>query len=135
MENDVELSMAMMVSMHDWRGKAESYTLNLTLSELMSTTRFCGASDPKDKVFALLSLASDVDLSVFEIDYGMSWREISLRLTQHTVSQSNTLDILHWKGIAEPTAQLDVLPSWVPDLSSPALLAPLNLTIGQIEAI
>lgn len=73
-----------------------------------------------------MSLASDVDLSVFETDYGMSWRDISLRLTQHTISQSNTLDILHWKGIAEPTSQLDVLSSWVPDFSSPALLAPLN---------
>ena len=125
-EDDVELSMAMMVSMHDWRGKAESYTLNLTLSELMSTTRFCGASDSKDRIFALLSLASDVDLSVFGIDYRMSWRDISLHLTQYTISQSNTLDILHWKGIAEPTSQLDVLLSWVPDFSSPALLAPLN---------
>lgn len=43
-DDDVELSMAMMVSMHDWRGKFESYTLNLTLSKLMSITRFCGAS-------------------------------------------------------------------------------------------
>lgn len=124
-QEDVELSIAMMVSMDDWRGKLESDIFNLTLSELLSNTRFCGASDPKDKVFALLSLASDVDLSIFEIDYEMSWRDISVRLARHTISQSNALDILRWIGIPEPSAQVDPLPSWVPDLSSPALLAPI----------
>ncbi|CAF9915090.1 hypothetical protein IMSHALPRED_002338 [Imshaugia aleurites] len=35
-------------------------------------TKFCGARDPKDKVSALLALASDVDLDTFHIDYRMS---------------------------------------------------------------
>lgn len=39
-EEDVEHSIAMMVSMDDWRGKAESRIFNLTLSELLSNTRF-----------------------------------------------------------------------------------------------
>lgn len=38
-EEDVEHSIAMMVSMDDWRGKAESRIFNLTLSELLSNTR------------------------------------------------------------------------------------------------
>ena len=124
-EEDVELSIAMMVSMDDWRGKVESNIFNLTLSKLLSNTRFCGASDPKDKVFALLSLASDVDLNAFRIDYSMSWRDISIGLTRHTISQSNTLDILRWIGISGNPTQMDSLPSWVPDLSSPPLLAPI----------
>ena len=124
-DEDIELSIAMMIAMNDWRGKAESDIFNLTLAELLSNTRFCGASDPKDKVFALLALASDVDLDIFQIDYGMSWRNLSVCLARHTISQSNTLDILRWKGLSRPTPQVDNLPSWVPDLSSPALLAPI----------
>lgn len=122
---DVELSIAMMLAMNDWRGKRESNMFSLTLSELLSNTRFCGASDPKDKVFALLALASDVDLNTFDIDYRMSWIDISMRLARHTISQSNTLDILRWIGLSRPTPQADSLSSWAPDLSSPALLAPL----------
>ena len=124
-EEEVELSIAMLVSMDDWRGKIESNIFNLTLCELLSNTRFCGASDPKDKVFALLSLASDVDLNSFDIDYEMSWRDLSVHLARHTIAQSNTLDILRWIGIPQPSGQVDTLPSWVPNLSSPAMLAPL----------
>lgn len=91
----------------------------------MSITRFCGASDPKDKVFALLALASDVDLNAFDIDYRMSWIDISVGLARHTILQSNTLDILSWIGLSRPTPQVDVLPSWVPDMSSTVLLAPI----------
>ena len=66
-----------------------------------------------------------MDLNTFDIDYEMSWRDISVGLARHTISQSNTLGILRWKGISKPTGQVDALPSWVPDLSSPPLLAPI----------
>lgn len=46
-------------------------------------------------------------------------------LARNTISQSTTLDILRWKGISKPSGQVDALPSWVPDLSSSPLLAPI----------
>ena len=125
-EEHVELSMAMMVSMNGWRTKVESNVFSLTLSELMAVTKYCGAEEPKDKIFALLALASDVDISTFEIDYGHTWIDVCVRLTRHTISQSNTLDILRCIGLAGRTAVEIPLPSWVPDLSSPALLLPIH---------
>ena len=115
----------MMYNMNNWRGRVENNLFNLTLSELLSVTRFCGAKDSIDKVFALLAIAWDVDLSSFRIDDGMSWTDLSVRLTQHTASQSNALDILRLIGLPRPNPQGDSFPSWVPNLSSSALLAPI----------
>ena len=122
-EENAEVSMAMTV-MDDWRGKVESNIFNSFPYDFLSSTRFCGTNDPKDRVFALLVLASDVDLNTFDIDYEMSWVDISVSLARHTVSQSNTLNILRWIEISRITPQVDRLPSMVPDLSSPALLTP-----------
>lgn len=72
MEENAQLSIAMTVVMHYWRGKVGSTIFDLSLSDLLSSTKFCGARDPKDKVSALLALASDVDLDTFHIDYRMS---------------------------------------------------------------
>lgn len=101
MEEDVEHSIAMMVSMDDWRGKAESRIFNLTLSELLSNTRFGGASDPKDKVFALLSLASDVDLKVSTMKcHGGIYLWVS-----HDIPFHKALHLISYVGKESPNPQ------------------------------
>lgn len=124
-DDNTDLSMAMVSIMSDFRHSIDIKSLTVPLSNLLYQTQNCGATDPKDKVFALLSLTSDVK-SDFEINYEWSWSEISKRLTRHTIQESRTLDLLRCVGTRTPTPEGDVLPSWVPDLSGLITTPPLH---------
>jgi len=98
-EEELELSMAMMLVMHQWRGRSRNRAPIKPLSELFSRTKLSGASEPKDKVFALLALASDVNIDTFQPDYTLPWKGLCVKLTLHTTKQSNTLDIFRSIGL------------------------------------
>lgn len=65
-----------------------------------------GATEPKDTMFALFSMASDVDTGMFEPDYPLGWDEICIRLTRHCISQSNTLGVLKCVGMSRRSRAL-----------------------------
>ncbi|KAL8792517.1 MAG: hypothetical protein Q9195_004887 [Heterodermia aff. obscurata] len=119
------LSMAMVSIMSDFRHSIDMKSLTVPLSNILYQTQYCGATDPKDKIFALLSLANDVK-SDFEISYEWSWSEISKRLTRHMIQESRTLDLLRCVGTRTTTLEGIVLPSWVPDLSGQITASPLH---------
>jgi len=91
------------------------------LLELLIKCRFRQASDPRDKVYALLGL-KDVDPNSLdsalgiEPDYGLSTSEVYRHAAQQLLLQSDDLDIL---GACIPTTNQE-LPSWVPDWSTTA---------------
>ena len=111
-----EVSMAMVSVMSDFRHSISTGSLAVPFSDLLYQTQYCEATDPKDKIFALLSLTFDVK-NHFEISYEWSWSEISKRLTMHTIEECFTLELLRCVGTRTTTLNGDVLPSWVPNLS------------------
>ncbi|MCJ1243568.1 hypothetical protein MMC30_000765 [Trapelia coarctata] len=85
-----------------------------SLTTLIITTRNRGATDPKDKVFALAGLFKLMGLNLPPPDYAKSVRQVYQEITKAAISQYHSLDILyHVTGFAN---SFD-LPSWVPDLS------------------
>ena len=124
-DDDTKVSMGMVSIMSDFRHSIDRDSSKVPLSNLLYQTQYCGATDPKDKIFALLSLTFDVK-SDFEISYEWPWPEISKRLTRHTIQESHTLDLLRCVGTRTTTLEGDVLPSWVPDLSGPITTPPLH---------
>jgi hypothetical protein len=60
--------MAMVVVMSEWRDEVLNGTFNLLIAEIVHRSKFCGATEPKDRIFSLLSLASDVDVETFKPD-------------------------------------------------------------------
>jgi Heterokaryon incompatibility protein (HET) len=125
---DAELSMAMMTVMDEWRAAQ-----NLPIADLVHRSKFCDATEPKDKIFALLSLASDVDIDTFKPDYRLTWPQICIKLARHAISQSNTLDVLRSVGLASKSHDL---PSWVPEFSRLAQsipLTPFSATSSKLE--
>ncbi|KAI0552388.1 heterokaryon incompatibility protein-domain-containing protein [Xylaria curta] len=77
------------------------------------------ATDPRDRVFALLGLSSDGSLLDISCDYDRPCRAIYTEVAEKILTQSNSLDILY--AISGPKNVM-YLPSWVPDwtVSNPA---------------
>lgn len=85
-----------------------------TLTTLITCTRNRGASDPRDKVFAIAGLLRYMGIGLAPSDYSKSTRHVYLEITQAAIRQFGTLDILY--QVTGLENQFD-LPSWVPDLS------------------
>jgi hypothetical protein len=91
------------------------------LLQFVQGTRLFGATEPKDRIFALLGLAPRSDSESVTVNYLVSQSEVYKQFAQTMISQSSTLDIL------SQASQGDSPPSWVPDWSRPLKTYPLNL--------
>ena len=95
--------------------------LNLALEH-----RNCGATDTRDKTFALYGLASDAgpeSLGV-NIDYSITAQEVYKAFATAVLKTSSTLDLLSVPRLPIGQGLVD-LPSWVPDWSAASASIPL----------
>ncbi|KAJ8109361.1 hypothetical protein ONZ43_g6158 [Nemania bipapillata] len=91
----------------------------LSLGQLLYYSRFFEASDPRDKVFAILGLwkfkrgdrAGQIDIWP---DYNKSVLEVYVEATTAAIQESRTLDILSLVD-GDSSENPHELPSWVPD--------------------
>ncbi|KAH7131086.1 heterokaryon incompatibility protein-domain-containing protein [Dactylonectria macrodidyma] len=100
-----------------------------TLLQLLFLTRGFQATDPRDKIFALVGLAGDVMSSDWEVtpNYDLSLPEVYRRFALWHLTRKQQIEIFSF-GVdkdLQPTKDLEDLPSWVPDLTRPDLAAPL----------
>lgn len=87
------------------------------MNDLLLRHRGLNASDPRDNVYALLGLASDMSTSKFLPDYSKSTGEVYKHLTREIVKRHNNLTII---CASQPSAtSRSALPSWTPDWSAP----------------
>jgi hypothetical protein len=87
----------------------------LRRSTLLQLTRDKNATDPKDKVYALYSLLSALNVSITgEIDYSRSLAKIYYRETVTAIREDDSLDVFY---NITGSDNIPGLPSWVPDWS------------------
>ena len=95
----------------------------LKLQLVLALARCMLASDPKDKVFGVLGIAGDIDLShpdfAVRYDERESVAELFTRIARGTIREDtyNALDCL-FEGGTQLFERLPGLPSWVPDWTS-----------------
>ncbi|KAJ4371627.1 hypothetical protein N0V83_004847 [Neocucurbitaria cava] len=70
------------------------------------------ASDPKDKIYGLLGLATDKVR--IEPDYNKSVEDVYIETAKRIITSSGNLDLLNASGILNEGSEYH-LPSWVPD--------------------
>jgi hypothetical protein len=90
------------------------------LSSLLPMSRGLQATDNRDRVYALIGIATDVDLTKFTVDYSKSVEDVFREVTIYLIRTSpygNNLDILGEAHHFEPPQSKteSSLPSWVPD--------------------
>ena len=86
--------------------------LRLSLLYLLCVFSESKVSDPKDKIYALLGLATDK--VGIEPDYNKSVEEVYIDTAKKIITSSGNLDLLNASGIFTEGTGHD-LPSWVPD--------------------
>ncbi|KAH7307946.1 heterokaryon incompatibility protein-domain-containing protein [Rhexocercosporidium sp. MPI-PUGE-AT-0058] len=96
------------------KGKDESPPLYALLAKFWQKN----ATDPRDKIYALVGLSTAQNDSRFVIDYSKSVQEVFTDTVKYIVKSSNTLEVICSmpQGV-NPYG----LPSWVPDWTVPAL--------------
>lgn len=87
---------------------------------LLDKTRDFDATDPRDKIFALLSMTRGLSAQVAIADYNHSVEHVFIDLAVTAVTRSLSLDITSYKAPVTPSDLGSTtlrLPSWVPDFS------------------
>ncbi|KAK4061994.1 uncharacterized protein Triagg1_10157 [Trichoderma aggressivum f. europaeum] len=116
--------------LHDMRQKRKKKrSQRHNLLELLFLTRGFQATDPRDKLFALVGLAGDVLSSDWEVtpNYDLSVAEVYHRFALWHLIRKRQFEIFSFgRGQGLPLSlELEPLPSWVPDLTRPDFAAPL----------
>ncbi|EHK23063.1 uncharacterized protein TRIVIDRAFT_222322 [Trichoderma virens Gv29-8] len=100
-----------------------------SLLELLFLTRGFQATDPRDKLFALVALAGDVLSSDWEVtpNYELSVAEVYHRFALWHLTRKRQFEVFSFGRSQRlpPSPELELLPSWVPDLTRPDFAAPL----------
>lgn len=85
------------------------------MNYLLTRTRRCGATDPRDKVFAIIGISKDAEDSRLKPDYGLSLAEVYKNLAMQQLSGPDSLDLLSLVGDDVQNAPPVAMPSWVPN--------------------
>jgi hypothetical protein len=121
----------------------------IELLDLMAGYRYCQATDPRDKIFALMGLISpsfgnsDERLAP---DYAVPCKDVYMRTVRFLITVTGNLDVLSYceapydttnisnlmsdsmfNTRLSPLSEPDAFPSWVPDWSRTASVSPLHL--------
>ena len=91
--------------------------LGTTLEDILFQSSAFVSTDYRDKVFAFLGMASDLDRITFTPDYTESAESIFTKTTSHALLTYPRLTILGLAGIGF-TRKLSGIPSWVPDFTT-----------------
>jgi Heterokaryon incompatibility protein (HET) len=94
----------------------------IDLFEGLLMHRLKKATDPRDKIYAIVGLTKAANDAEFMIDYLLSTRQVFINTVDYILRKTENLDILlaHTKGIID----LD-LPTWVPNFGSSGILCPV----------
>ncbi|KAF1958952.1 HET-domain-containing protein [Byssothecium circinans] len=89
---------------------------DLSLLDVLHRSRNCSASDPRDKVFAVLGLMSKKIQDEIQVDYSLSHEDIFTNLTIRTIEKERSFEILRYCTRQDSHVRIDGKdhPSWVP---------------------
>ena len=98
------------------------------LEWVLDQTRSASCSDLRDKVFAVLNLASEHDTGDLYADYSKSTEAVYQDVVLHYTLKLKSLDILtHCELRDDIGARARTMPTWVPDWSVPRSCATITL--------
>lgn len=95
----------------------------IALLDLLSEFRYCDATDPRDKVFAMVDIAQKSQWSdpsspaISEADYKLDVQEVYLKAAHYILRDTGDLTLLN-QVQDQSTTRVEDLPSWVPDSST-----------------
>ena len=85
-----------------------------SLLDCLVMYRFARTSDPRDKVYSLLSFAKPYKDDLFPVNYTTSWQEVYRNVFVYVLENTYCLDILSQAGLNDHG-----FPTWIPDWTNP----------------
>jgi hypothetical protein len=84
------------------------------LLKLLHKFRSFNATDPRDKIYALLCISADADAGILRPDYSLGVDEVYHGFAKYAIEMYGNISVLSyvspWKTLESPT-----IPSWCPD--------------------
>ena len=106
------------IKIQEIREVSQSPNHSSALITILAATRSFKVTDPRDKIYAILSLIGDVpDWLKSTIDYKLSPGEVFYRAALYMCEHPGPRDVLPHAGLQRQSGKWD-MPSWVPDWSS-----------------
>ncbi|GAB1311348.1 hypothetical protein MFIFM68171_01558 [Madurella fahalii] len=87
--------------------------MRYNLLQLLELCTYAESTEARDKLFALLSLASDAGDPMIDPDYESPLEEVMLRYAQVLVERGSAIELLYRAGMSK--SSLPKCPSWIPD--------------------
>lgn len=107
--------------------------IRISLPSLLFYSRDFRCTNPRDHIFALLSVVSpDPELQAIIVDYTTDVKEVFKQFVIREIVEKSSLDILVWASIQSITSE-HLLPSWVPDFAN-IVPAPFNTSVTLFSA-
>ena len=100
----------------------ESGRYQTDLLGILANYRHYKATDPRDKVYALLGLVTETLTDISTCDYFLDTPTVYLQVAEHCILHRGSLECL---GYCTPSLRDSDLPSWVPDWRYPSARHPL----------
>ena len=100
----------------------DTRTFYLLLEQLLYETRYFRATNPRDKIYAVLSIvksafgAMDSTIDLLRPDYRLSVRKVFIDVTREIATKTGSVSVL--SQIDHDSKGISDLPSWVPDYSA-----------------
>jgi hypothetical protein len=102
---------------------------------VQSRTRGCGATDPRDHIFALLGIVTGGGTSLIaslpEVDYFLTVTEVYTRMAYAWHRNGINSKPLSWLSCVNGSYHAEDLPTWVPDWRRPWNIKPIEIKFGQ----
>jgi hypothetical protein len=86
----------------------------LNLFGLLQNRRMCGATDPRDKVYALLGVAQDKIAQQIEVNYRTPVDDVFIEVSRSIIGDHKSLMLLGFKHLRR-LSTFDNFPSWAID--------------------
>jgi hypothetical protein len=101
------------------------------LLHMLSRARALEASDPRDKIFALLGISTGVDLDDdnIAIDYHKSAVQVFQDFTRYIIENEQTYDIFSY---LDQSPKPDTTPTWAPNWQKP--MFPARMILNTLES-
>jgi hypothetical protein len=100
----------LLAALREWEARQHRWCLIMLLEHF----RYAQSTLSRDRLFALVGLASDGNETDFEPDYNSTFEEIVLKFAQVFVRQGRGMQLLYRAGI-DAQSQSDRIPSWIPN--------------------
>ena len=102
---------------------------HVKLSRLLISQRERECTVPKDRVYAMLGIASETSSGAFPVDYHMDVYETYRSLFQFLATEHGDLDSLSASGIGSSDSKR---PSWVPDWNEAPSTTSLHIILANV---